>query len=76
MMKTEESTAVVRYVGALVDAQKADDAARKAAEEMARGLAPSALLQQLMDLPAAREIMQRNGEHKPPARGKGKAMAE
>ncbi len=75
-MDQKESFAVVRYVGALVDAQKADEIARKAADEIAKTMAPAALLQKLMEMPAARELLERNGQIKPPARGKGKAMAE
>lgn len=76
VMDQKESFAVVRYVGALVDAQKADDAARKAAEELAKTMAPATLLQKLMELPAARELLERNSEPRPSARGKGKPMAE
>jgi hypothetical protein len=75
-MSPLESTAVVRYVSALVEAQRSEMMADKAAAENSKQLPPATLLRELAVMPAVREMLEENDPPKPPAKGKRKQGAE
>lgn len=74
VMSEEESRAVVRYAGALVEAQRAEIAIAREAEKAAAALTPQELLAQLSTLPGVRAAMANDERAAPPARGKGRKV--
>jgi len=59
-MDMGESIAVVRYTGALVDAQKADVAASREAEKEASRMSPAQILAKMREMVGARDLLDRD----------------
>lgn len=72
LLGEDESKAVVRYAGALVEAQRAEIAIAREAEKQAAALTPRELLAQLSTLPGVRDALASGEQATVPARGKGR----